>query len=159
MFLVSKFYRNDKCFYGIYYFTTFSLLCWHDVTDEWYRLLIQFVMCLEFYDKKKEFNDTGIDYARMLLFVLGFLVYWKISPNSYSFLAMRVYDRRHSAFYVTGHRKVECLAGMAGNLSGGLFARSTITISVFTRVMITLPAIYYRYTSHYLILYFYAWNM
>ena len=34
----------------------------------------------EFYNKKKDFNDFlyfGIDYARMLLFVFGVLVYWK----------------------------------------------------------------------------------
>ena len=27
-------------------------------------------------------DNSGIDYSRMLLFVLGFLVYWKIEPNS-----------------------------------------------------------------------------
>ena len=26
-------------------------------------------------------DNSGIDYLRMLLFVLGFLVYWKIEPN------------------------------------------------------------------------------
>ena len=28
------------------------------------------------------FDNSGTDYSRMLLFVLGFLVYWKIEPNS-----------------------------------------------------------------------------
>ena len=27
-------------------------------------------------------DNPGIDYSRMLLIVLGFLVYWKIEPNS-----------------------------------------------------------------------------
>ena len=27
-------------------------------------------------------DNSGIDYSRMLLFVVGFLVYWKIEPNS-----------------------------------------------------------------------------
>ena len=27
-------------------------------------------------------DNNGIDYSRMLLFLLGFLVYWKIEPNS-----------------------------------------------------------------------------
>ena len=27
-------------------------------------------------------DNSGIDYSRMLLFVLGFLVYFKIKPNS-----------------------------------------------------------------------------
>ena len=27
-------------------------------------------------------GNSGIDYLRMLLFRLGFLVYWKIEPNS-----------------------------------------------------------------------------
>ena len=27
-------------------------------------------------------SNSGIDYLRMLLFVLGFHVYWKIEPNS-----------------------------------------------------------------------------
>ena len=27
-------------------------------------------------------DNSGIDYSRMLLFVLGFLVYWTIEPNS-----------------------------------------------------------------------------
>ena len=30
-------------------------------------------------------DHSGIDYSRMLLFVLGFLVYWKIEPNSHAF--------------------------------------------------------------------------
>ena len=27
-------------------------------------------------------DNSGIDYSRMLLFVLGFLVYWKIEQDS-----------------------------------------------------------------------------
>ena len=30
-------------------------------------------------------DNSGIDYSRMLLFVLGFLVYFKIEPNSGTF--------------------------------------------------------------------------
>ena len=29
-------------------------------------------------------DNSGIDYLRTLLFVLGFLVYWKIKPNSHA---------------------------------------------------------------------------
>ena len=31
-------------------------------------------------------DNSGIDYSRMLLFV-GFLIYWKIEPNSHAFTA------------------------------------------------------------------------
>ena len=34
-------------------------------------------------------DKSGIDYSRMLLFVLGFLVYWKIEPNSHAFSRIR----------------------------------------------------------------------
>ena len=40
-------------------------------------------------------DNSGIDYSRMLLFVLGFLVNWKIEPNSHTFSRIRqhmVYD-------------------------------------------------------------------
>ena len=40
-------------------------------------------------------DNSGIDYSWMLLFVLGFLVYWKIEPNSHVFSHIRqhvVYD-------------------------------------------------------------------
>ena len=40
-------------------------------------------------------DNSGIDDSRMLLFVLGFLVYWKIKPNSHAFSRIRqhvVYD-------------------------------------------------------------------
>ena len=40
-------------------------------------------------------DNSDIDYSRMLLFVLGFLVYWKIEPNSHEFSRIRqhvVYD-------------------------------------------------------------------
>ena len=47
----------------------------------WYNLL-----CFEKNMTKKSnlmiLDISGIDYSRMLLFVLGFLVYWKIEPNS-----------------------------------------------------------------------------
>ena len=29
-------------------------------------------------------DNSGIDYSRMLLYVIGFLVYWKIEPNSHA---------------------------------------------------------------------------
>ena len=71
---------------GIYHFTTFLQLSWHDAIDEWYRLLIQFVTFLKEYYKKISnliiLDNSGIDYSRMLLFVFCFLVYWKIEPNS-----------------------------------------------------------------------------
>ena len=54
MFLGHKLsHRNNKYCCGIYFFTTFVQLCWHDAIDEWYRLLIQFVMFGGFHDKKK----------------------------------------------------------------------------------------------------------
>ena len=31
------------------------------------------------------FDNSGIDYSQMLLLVFGFLVYWKIEPNSRAF--------------------------------------------------------------------------
>ena len=34
-------------------------------------------------------DNSGIDYSRMLLFVPGFLVYWKIEPNSHAFSRIR----------------------------------------------------------------------
>ena len=34
-------------------------------------------------------DNYGIDYSRILLFVLGFLVYWKIEPNSHAFSRIR----------------------------------------------------------------------
>ena len=34
-------------------------------------------------------DNSGIDYSRILLFVLGFLVYWKIEPNSHAFSRIR----------------------------------------------------------------------
>ena len=47
----------------------------------WYNLL-----CFENNMTKKSnliiLDNSGIDYSRMLLFVLSFLVYWKIEPNS-----------------------------------------------------------------------------
>ena len=47
----------------------------------WYNLL-----CLENNRTKKRnlmiLDNSSIDYSRMLLFVIGFLVYWKIEPNS-----------------------------------------------------------------------------
>ena len=47
----------------------------------WYNLL-----CFENNMTKKSnlmiLDNSGIDYSRMLLFMLGFLVYWKIEQNS-----------------------------------------------------------------------------
>ena len=40
-------------------------------------------------------DNSGIDYSPMFLFVLGFLVYWQIEPNSQAFSRIRqhvVYD-------------------------------------------------------------------
>ena len=40
-------------------------------------------------------DNSGIDYPRMILFVLGFLVYWKIEANSHAFSGIRqhvIYD-------------------------------------------------------------------
>ena len=57
--IVMVLYKNilSKCFcfvtHGAYYFTTFVQLCWHDTIDDWYSLLIQFVMFRKYYDKKK----------------------------------------------------------------------------------------------------------
>ena len=34
-------------------------------------------------------DNSGIDYSRMLLFLFGFLVYWKIEPNSRAFSRLR----------------------------------------------------------------------
>ena len=43
-------------------------------------------MFLKEYDKKISYSmildNAGIDYSRMLLFMFGFLVYWKIEQNS-----------------------------------------------------------------------------
>ena len=39
--------------HGIYYFTTLVRICLHDAIDEWYRLLIHFVMFEKQYDKEK----------------------------------------------------------------------------------------------------------
>ena len=74
-------HRNSKNCYGIYYSTTFVQVCWQDAINEWYRLLMQFVKFGEFYGKN--INLTILDnYARKLLFVYSFLVYWKIWPES-----------------------------------------------------------------------------
>ena len=49
-------------------------------------------------------------------------------------------------------RKSRVLSRQTGNLPWGLFARATINFSVFTRVMISLSAIYYKCVSCYLLL-------
>ena len=43
-FVLKKIYCQNDFVHGVYYFTTSVQLCWHDIIDEWYRLLIQFVM-------------------------------------------------------------------------------------------------------------------
>ena len=63
-------------------------------------------------------------------------------------------DRCHPAFAFTSHRKVDCRASKTGNLPGGLFARTTINFSVWTRVMVSLSPIYNKYAKYYLILAF-----
>ena len=53
----------------------------------WYNLL-----CLENNMTKINLmmlDNSGIDYLRMLLFVFGFLGYWKIEPNSCAFSRLR----------------------------------------------------------------------
>ena len=111
----------SKCFcfltHGVYYFTTLVVsspvplqgktghYIWSDLNFVdtiqsmngiicWYNLL-----CFENNMTKKSnlmvLDNSGIDYSRMLLFVLGFLVYWKIEPNSHAFSRIRqhvVYD-------------------------------------------------------------------
>ena len=52
MCFVPKLSHRNKYYYGIYYFTTFVQLCLHDAIDEWYHLLIQFIMFGDFNDKK-----------------------------------------------------------------------------------------------------------
>ena len=34
-------------------------------------------------------DNSGTDYSRMLLFIFGFLVYWKIEPNLPAFSCQR----------------------------------------------------------------------
>ena len=58
---------------------------------------------------------------------------------------------RQASLDVTSQGKVECRAGKTGNLPGGLFGRATISFSVFTLVMISVAAIYYKYATYYLI--------
>ena len=64
-----------------------SIVCWYNL------------LCFEIIWQKKSnlmiLDNSAIDYSRMLLFVLGFLVYWKIEPNSLTFTRIRqhvVYD-------------------------------------------------------------------
>ena len=73
-------------------------LCWHDTIEEWYSCWYN-LLCFENNMTKKSnlmiLDNPGVDYSRMLLFVLGFLVYWKIEPNSHEFSRIRqhvVYD-------------------------------------------------------------------
>ena len=46
------------------------------------------LLCLENNMIKKSnlviLDNSGIDYSQILLFLLGFLVYWKIEPNSHA---------------------------------------------------------------------------
>ena len=66
----------------------------------WYNLL-----CFENNMTKKMnltiLDKSGIDYSRMLLFVLRFLVYWKIEPNSRA-----CSNTRFTTWLQTGHVKV-----------------------------------------------------
>ena len=79
--------RNNKYCYQIYQFTTFVQLCCHDSIDGLYCLLIQFSMFGEFYDNKNSNlmipDNSGIDYARMLLLVLVFLFTGKLCQIFY----------------------------------------------------------------------------
>ena len=50
---------------------------------------------------------SGIDSSRMLLFVLGFLLYWKIEPNSHAFSRIRqqvVYDLISKRSHLNGQK-------------------------------------------------------
>ena len=119
----------------------------------WYKLFKTWVLGGKFYWNTK-------------LIVIQFVVQYKTAlPNSvllaglrsavctmpgthYAFLDS---DRRHSAFAVASHGKVECRAGKSRNLPGGLFEHHTINFSVFTQVVISLSAIYYKCPSYYMI--------
>ena len=72
---------------------SWSLLLYNVCTRmlTWYnRWMVSFVNTIFYvskiiWQKKRNLiilDNSGIDYSRMLLFVLGFLVYWKIEPNS-----------------------------------------------------------------------------
>ena len=61
---------------------------------------------------------------------------------------------RQASFVIWCQAKVKCWAGKTENLPGGLFERELSINSAFTRVMISLTAIYYKYASYYLILIF-----
>ena len=75
--------------HGIYYFTTFVQLFCHDAIDEWYRFFDTICYVSKIIWQKKSnlmiVDNSGIDYSLMLLFVFGFLVYWKIEPYSPAF--------------------------------------------------------------------------
>ena len=51
-------------------------------------------------------DNSGIDYSRMLLFVFGFLVFWKIEPNSRSFSCLRQHLVTWFKTLQIGHVKV-----------------------------------------------------
>ena len=84
-----------------------------------------------------------------LLHVWSTLCFPTLSSGCISYTQLWVYFKRNSAFSVCG--KSECSFGNTGNLPEGLFARSTFNFSVFTRVMLSLSGIYYKYWSCYLI--------
>ena len=55
-------------------------------------------------------DNSGIDYSRMLLSVLGFLVYWKIETNSHAFSRIRqhvVYDLNSKRSHLN-YKKNKC---------------------------------------------------
>ena len=49
-------------------------------------------------------DNSGIDYTLMLLFVFGFLVYWKIAPISRAFSRLR----QHLVYFVITKRSRHC---------------------------------------------------
>ena len=110
----------SKCFcfgtHGVYYFTTFVVsssvplqrqawalhLIWNMLTryNRWVVSSVDTICYVSKIKWQKKSNlmmldHSGIDYSLMLLFVLGFLVYWEIQPNSHAFSSIRqhvVYD-------------------------------------------------------------------
>ena len=52
-------------------------------------------------------DNSGIDYLRMLLFVLGFLVYWKIEPNYHALNQIEPnYHAIIRTWFQSGHIKI-----------------------------------------------------
>ena len=52
------------------------------------------------------FDNAGIDYSRMLLFVFSFLIFGKIEPNSHAF--SRLWLHRLQSGHVKVVKKIKC---------------------------------------------------